>query len=186
MLQPDFEARVIFSEEQISRRVRELGEEITADYHRENDVAGPVAVVSILKGSFIFLADLIRHMDFDLTVDFMAISSYVASSQGPVAVRILKDLSESVYGKSVLVVEDIVDTGLTLAYILRNLASRGARKLSVCALLDRSARRIAPLEIRYRGFEVGDEYLVGYGLDHLQRWRNLGYICAVTDVPSAG
>jgi hypoxanthine phosphoribosyltransferase len=99
-------------------------------------------------------------------------------------VRILKDLSESVYGRDVLIVEDIIDTGLTLSYILRNLKERGPRQLKVCTLLDRTVRRIAPLSIDYSGFEVGEEYLVGYGLDHLQRWRNLRFICSITgDAP---
>mgnify|MGYP005846433323 CR=1 FL=1 len=182
-MRPDFEARVVFSEDEISRRVRELGRQITSDYLREHEAPGPLAVVSILKGGFIFLADLVRSIRLDLTIDFMAISSYAGSERGSGGVKILKDLSESVYGQDVLVVEDIVDTGLTLAYILRNLASRGARELKVCTLLDRAARRIAPLSVDYRGFEVGEEYLVGYGLGHQQKWRNLRYICAPLDLP---
>jgi len=181
-VQLDGAERIVFSEEEISRRVRELGKEITGDYTREHGPGVEVAVVSILKGGFIFLADLIRHIDLDLTVDFMAITSYWESSRGSGSVRIIKDLSESVYEKNLLVVEDIIDTGLTLSYILRNLRSRGPREVKICTLLDRAVRRIAPFEISYRGFEVGEEYLVGYGLDHLQKWRNLRYICAL-EVP---
>lgn len=184
-VRPDFEMRVVFSEDEIARRVRELGREITSDYPRESEATGPLAVVSILKGGFIFLADLVRHIQLDLTIDFMAISSYAGPERGAGGVKILKDLSESVYGRDVLLVEDIVDTGLTLAYILRNLASRGARELRVCTLLDRAARRIAPVKLDYRGFEVGEEYLVGYGLDHQQKWRNLRYICAPLGMPEA-
>ena len=109
----------------------------------------------------------------------MAISSYRESSLSSSAVRILKDLSESIYNRDVLIVEDIIDTGLTLSYILRNLKERGPRDLKICTLLDRAGRRIAPLHIDYRGFEVGEEYLVGYGLDHLQKWRNLPFICTL-------
>lgn len=175
----EFTERIIYSEEDISNRVRELGEEITADYLRENGPGVEVAAVSILKGGFIFLADLIRHIDLELTVDFMAISSYHRSNQASIGVRIIKDLSESISGKNILVVEDIIDTGLTLSYILRNLRSRSPREIKVCTLLDRSIRRITPLEVNYRGFEIGEEYLVGYGLDHTQIWRNLRYICAL-------
>ena len=177
-MDPEFVERIVFTEDEIAGRVRELGEEITADYRRGRG-AGRLAVVSILKGGFIFLADLIRQIDLDLTVDFMAISGYRQPGSASSGVRIVKDLSESVLNREVLVVEDIVDTGLTLSYIMRNLRSRGPSDLKVCALLDRAGRRIAPLEIDYRGFEVGDEYLVGYGLDHLQKWRNLRFICTL-------
>lgn len=178
-MEPDFAARVVFSEEDIARRVRELGEEITADFRREAGARAELAVVSILKGGFIFLADLVRRIDLDLTVDFMAISSYLESGTSTGGVRIVKDLSESVYGRDVLVVEDIIDTGLTLSYILRNLAAREPRGLKVCTLLDRAISRIVPLQIDYRGFEIGDEFYVGYGLDHLQKWRNLRFICTL-------
>lgn len=180
---PERFGRIVFSEEEISQRVRELGANISAE-HKQGE--GPLAVVGMLKGGFVFLADLIRCIDCDLTVDFMAISSYRQSSAAASGVRIEKDLSDSIHGRSVLVVEDIIDTGLTLSVILRNLRQRGPRVLKVCALLDRSVRRIAPLHIDYSGFEVGEEYLVGYGLDHLQKWRNLRFICSIAgDVPGA-
>jgi hypoxanthine phosphoribosyltransferase len=178
-VEPDFASHVVFDEERIARRVRELGEEITADYLSEAGEAAELSIVSILKGGFIFLADLLRHIDLDLTVDFMAISSYLESGASAGGVKIVKDLSQSIYGRQVLVVEDIVDTGLTLGYILRNLATREPSGLKVCTLLDRAIRRIVPLRIDYCGFEIGDEYYVGYGLDHLQKWRNLKFICAL-------
>jgi hypoxanthine phosphoribosyltransferase len=172
--------RVVFSEERIARRVRELGAEISADYGREGNAE--LAIVSVLKGGFVFLADLIRTIDIDLTVDFMSISSYGETGSASSGVRIIKDLSESIYRRNVLVVEDIIDTGLTLSYILRNLREREPRDLRVCTLLDRNEKRIAPIEIDYRGFEIGEEYVVGYGLDHLQRWRNLRFICTLGGV----
>jgi len=175
-MHPEHMEKVVLSEEEISRRVQEMGAEICADFRGRT---GPLAVISMLKGGFIFLADLIRAVDLELVVDFMAISSYRESSPDSSGVRIVKDLSESIYDRDVLVVEDIVDTGLTLSYILRNLRERGPRDLRVCTLLDRSGSRIAPLHIDYRGFEVGEEFLVGYGLDYLQRWRNLRFICTL-------
>jgi len=171
--------RVVFTEEEISLRVQELGREITDDYSQQAGPDAAVMVVSILKGGFIFLADLVRHIQLDLSIDFMAISSYGESTRTSGAVKIVKDLSDSIYNKRVLVVEDIIDTGLTLSYILRNLTSRGPMEIKVCTLLDRTARRIAPLKVDYSGFQVGEEYLVGYGLDYLQKWRNLTYICAL-------
>jgi hypoxanthine phosphoribosyltransferase len=179
-LQPEQLDRVIFTTQDISRRVRELGTQIAGELKSEGN--GRLVVVSILRGAFIFLADLIRHIDLDISVDFMAISSYLESSPSASGVRIIKDLSESIYGRKVLIVEDIIDTGLTLSYIVRNLRERGPADLRICTLLDRAARRIAPLEIDYRGFEIGDEYVVGYGLDYLQKWRNLPFICTLKDV----
>jgi hypoxanthine phosphoribosyltransferase len=175
----DFIGNVVFDEEEIFYRVRELGEEITAYYLSNKNPDIEVTVVSILKGGFIFLADLIRNINLDISVDFMAISSYHQASQASSGVRIIKDLSMSISERNVLVIEDIIDTGLTLSYILRNLKSRGPNEIKVCTLLDRAIRRIAPLEIDFRGFEVGEEYLVGYGLDYMQKWRNLKHICAM-------
>ncbi len=163
--------RVLFGEEEIARRVQELGGEITACY-RDRGVE-EVTVVSVLKGGFVFLADLVRHLDLDLRLDFMAISSYHHAGERPRGVRILQDLSQSIYRRHVLLVEDIIDTGLTLSYVLRNLGEREPAAIRLCALLDRAIRRIAPIELHHRGFEVGEEFLVGYGLDYRQRWRNL-------------
>jgi hypoxanthine phosphoribosyltransferase len=175
----DFIGNIVFEEEQILKRVSELGKEITAYYLHNKGPDVRVTTISILKGGFVFLADIIRHIDLDLSVDFMAISNYHQASQASAGVRIIKDLSESISGRNILVIEDIIDTGLTLSYILRNLKSRSPNDVKVCTLLDRAVRRITPLEIDYRGFEVGEEYLVGYGLDYMQKWRNLKYICAM-------
>jgi hypoxanthine phosphoribosyltransferase len=172
--------RVVFSEEQIAQRVRELGAEISSDYGQGGNAE--LAIVSVLKGGFVFLADLIRTIDVDLTVDFMSISSYGETGSASSGVRIIKDLSESIYRRDVLVIEDIIDTGLTLSYILRNLKEREPRSLRVCTLLDRNEKRITPLDINYRGFEIGEEYVVGYGLDHMQGWRNLRFICTLRGV----
>jgi hypoxanthine phosphoribosyltransferase len=177
-MQPDFPHRVIFTEEQIRSRVGELAREISADYRERPGVEGQLLVVSILRGGFVFLADLVRGMELDISIDFMAISGYGTSSLKS-GVRIEKDLSESIYNRSVLIVEDIIDTGLTLTYILRNLRTRYPAEIRICTLLNRAVARIAPVEIDFEGFEIGHEYLVGYGLDYMQRWRNLPFLCAM-------
>jgi hypoxanthine phosphoribosyltransferase len=169
------EANVLFDEHDLERRVGELGAEITRDHAGRSPV-----LVSVLKGGFVFLADLIRRIDLSLSVDFMSVSTYGDEGAGPSGiVRILKDLDHDIGGRDVIVVEDIVDTGLTLAYLLTALRARRPASLSVCALLDRSVRRIPALEIRYRGFEIPDVFVVGFGLDHEERYRNLPYIVAV-------
>lgn len=176
-MEMDFLGETVIDEDTISRRVEELAQQITGDFVQAYGEETQLIVITVLKGAFIFLSDLIRLMDMDLRVDFMAISSYRESTRSTGAVRIFKDLSESIYTKNVLLVEDIVDTGLTLSYILRNLVSREPRDIRVCTLLDRVGRRIAPLDIDYVGFQVGEDFLVGYGLDYQQKGRNLRYIC---------
>src|SRR5205823_552004 len=131
------------------------------------------------KGGTMFLADLFRHIDLAVRVDFMSISAYEGGGESSGVVRILKDLDRDVLGEDVLVVEDIIDTGLTLSYLLASLANRGPSSLEVCTLLDRSVRRIAPLDIKYRGFDCPDVFVVGYGLDHRERYRNLPFIVSV-------
>ncbi len=169
---------VLFSAEAISARVREVSAESDRDYGPRIDSGREVFLVSVLKGSFIFLADLIRCLRLPVVIDFLAISGY--GERGTSAgVRILKDLSEGIRGRDVLVVEDIVDTGLTLSYILRNLEARGPESIRVCTFLDRAAKRIVPVEVHYRCFEVGEEFVVGYGLDYGQKWRNLPYVCVL-------
>jgi hypoxanthine phosphoribosyltransferase len=165
---------LLFSEEAIERRVRELGEEITRDFRGRSPV-----LISVLKGGMVFLADLIRRIDLPLRVDFMSISKYRGSPEDTGVVRILKDLDEAIGGEDVLIVEDIIDTGLTLSYLLTALWAREPASLQVCTLLDKSARRIPPLEIRYRGFDCPDRFVVGYGLDHEERFRNLPFILAM-------
>ena len=151
---------VVISEDDLQRRVRELGAEISRDYAGRTPI-----LIAVLKGSFIFLADLARAITIPVNLDFMAITRYGAGKRGGV-VRIEKDLDLAITGRDVLFVEDIVDTGLTLGYLVRNLQAREPAGLAVCTLLDRRVRRLANLPIRYTGFEVPDRFLVGYGLDH--------------------
>lgn len=170
-------ATVLFTGDEILARVRHLGQAITHDYAGRSPV-----LVSVLKGAVVFLSDLFRSIDLPVRIDFMSISSYGAGSEvtGGV-VRILKDLDHDIGGEDVIVVEDIIDTGLTLSYLLATLRAREPASLEVCTLLDKVARRIPPLPIRYRGFECPDRFVVGYGLDHAERYRNLPMILAVDD-----
>lgn len=163
---------VLFTEEQIRSRVRELGMQIVQDYENRQ-----LVVVSVLRGAVFFATDLARSIDLPLSMDFLSISSYGEGSEG--VVRITKDLEENIAAKDVLLLEDIVDTGFTLKYLLRTLASRNPKSIEVCALLDRKARRIIELELKYVGFEIPDKFVVGYGLDYRQQYRNLPYIGVV-------
>ena len=169
---------ILFSAEQIEARVRELGETISRDYAGRN-----LILAGVLRGAAFFLMDLARAISIPVVVDFIAISSYGPSSKSSGVVRIVKDLEEEIAGRDLLVVEDIVDTGLTLGYLLRILRERGPASLKVCTLLDRTVRRIVDPPIAYRGFEVPDKFVVGYGLDAHQRYRNLPFIAALK--PSA-
>jgi hypoxanthine phosphoribosyltransferase len=164
----------LLDEDTIQARIAELAGEITRDYRDREPL-----VVCVLKGGFIFLADLVRHLDMAVNVDFMAISSYGAGTRSSGVVRILKDLETPIEGREVLVVEDIVDSGLTLHYLMRNLASRKPASLEVCALLTKPARREIDVPIRYVGFEIEDKFVVGYGLDYAERYRNLRSIGVV-------
>jgi len=165
---------VLFSAEQIGARVRELGEAISRDYAGRD-----LVLAGVLRGAAFFLIDLARAISIPIAVDFIAISSYGPSSKASGVVRIVKDLDEEIAGRDLLVVEDIVDTGLTLGYLLRILRERGPASLKVCTLLDRNVRRIVEPPVAYRGFVVPDKYVVGYGLDYQQRYRNLSYIAAL-------
>ena len=160
---------VLFTASEIERRVNELGAEIARDYAGKEPL-----LVGVLKGVTCFMADLMRHISLPLSVDFMAISSYDGDRSG--AVRIVQDLSENIEGRDVLVVEDIVDTGMTLNHLMRQLRARGPASLRVVALLDKRVRRLVDVPLDYVGFEVPDEFVVGYGLDHAQRFRNLPFI----------
>lgn len=162
---------ILLSEEQITQRVAELGRRLAADY----DGRFPV-LVSVLKGSIVFLADLVRSMPVPLSVDLMELSSYGAATESSGQVRILKDLSGPIEGRDVIVVEDIIDTGLTLNYLLKYLHDRGPASVRICCLLDKPARRLAEIEIDYRGFTIPDRFVIGYGLDYDERYRNLPYI----------
>jgi hypoxanthine phosphoribosyltransferase len=168
---------VLFSEEQIQSRVADLGRAIARDYAGRSPV-----LVTMLKGAVVFLADLFRAIDLPVRVDFMSISSYGSDSEASGGVvRILKDLDQDIGREDVIVVEDIIDTGLTISYLLATLRARQPASLEVCALLDKTVRRILPVEIKYRGFECPDRFVVGYGLDHEERYRNLPLIVAVDD-----
>jgi hypoxanthine phosphoribosyltransferase len=168
-------ATVLFGTREIEDRVHDLGRAITADYRGREPV-----LISVLKGAAVFHADLLRAIDLHASVDFMSISSYGAASSG--VVRIIKDLERDIGGRDVILVEDIADTGLTLSYLLSTLLAREPASLEVCALLDKAARRITPVDIRYRGFECPDRFVLGYGLDYAEVYRNLPFIVAVEDM----
>lgn len=171
---------VLYSKQQIRDRIRELGDQITRDYADKD-----LVLVSVLKGSCVFLADLMRVIDLKLTIDFMSVSSYKNEMRSTGDVEILKDLSNSIRGKDVLVVEDIIDTGLTLSRLLDILGSRGANSIKLASFLDKPEPRIKKeLSIDYTGFVVPNKFVVGYGLDAAGRYRNLPFIAVVKD-PSA-
>ncbi len=163
--------KVILSKEQISERVRELGEIINQDYSDKQ-----LFVIGILRGAAVFMADLIRQIDLPMELDFMAVSSYGISTKSSGVVRIVKDLDSTITDKDVLIVEDIVDSGLTLKYIVENLKSRKPASIRLCTLLDKPSRRVADVEVQYNGFIIPDEFVVGYGLDYGEKYRNLPYI----------
>lgn len=169
-MHPDIE-RIVVTEEAIRARVAELGAEISADYGEK-----PILLVAVLRGAALLVADLARQISSPVEIDFMAVSSYGSTTKSSGVVRILKDLDESVEGRHVLVVEDILDTGLTLKYLLRNIASRGPESLEVVTLLSKKDKQRVPIDCRYVGFEVPDEFVVGYGLDWGEKYRNLPYV----------
>ena len=170
---------VLISEEQIRTRIKELGAEITREYAGRNPL-----LIGVLKGACFFLSDLMRAIDTRVGIEFMAISSYGSSTRTSGEVRIMKDLDVPIEGRDILVVEDIVDTGLTLSYLLSNLESRGAASVKLAALLDKFERRQKEVKIDYLGFKIPDEFVVGYGLDFAERYRNLPFI-AVLKNPEA-
>lgn len=167
-------ARVLITEEELQRRVRELAQQIEADYQGKD-----LLLVGLLKGAVHFMVDLTRAMKRPVAIDFMAVSSYGASTESSGIVRILKDLDESIEGKHVLIVEDIVDTGLTLKYILEMLRRRGPASLRVCALLNKKERRLVDVPLDYVGFDIPNEFVVGYGLDFRQVYRNLPFVAVL-------
>ena len=165
---------VLVASEDIQAKVRELGERITRDYRDEK-----LLLVGILRGAVVFLSDLMRHLELPCEIDFMDISSYGTGTQTSGVVRILKDLEEDITGRHVLIIEDIIDTGLTLSYLRRMLLQRGPASLEICALLSKPSRRQVDLSVKYLGFEVPDEFVVGYGLDLAGAYRNLPDIHAL-------
>jgi hypoxanthine phosphoribosyltransferase len=167
---------VIVEAEALSRRVGELAAEVSADYAGRD-----LLLIGVLKGAIFFLADFMRALDIECEVDFMAVASYGSSTKSSGVVRILKDLDAAIEGRHVLIVEDIVDSGLTLQYLLRNLAGRNPASLEVCALLRKPSSRKVDLQPRYVGFEIPDEFVVGYGLDHAERYRALPYVAVLNE-----
>ena len=163
--------KVLISEEELEAKVNEIGRQITADYAGKSPI-----FIGILKGCFIFMADLMRHVDLYCDVDFMAVSSYGAGTKTTGAVKIIKDLSRDIEGRDVILVEDILDSGVTLSYLCAYLQRRSPASIKIVTLMDKPARRAADIKADYYGFNVPDEFVVGYGLDYAERYRNLPYI----------
>lgn len=170
MMEQDIQ-RVLFTQEQLKSRVAEIAREIERDYEGRE-----IMLISVLRGSFIFMADLCREIQLPCTLDFMSVSSYGTGTSSSGQVQITKDLSEDITGRHILVVEDILDSGNTLNYLLRILENRHPASIRLCALLDKPERRVKPVELHYRGFTVPDDFVVGYGLDYAEKYRNLPYI----------
>jgi len=166
--------RVLFTQEQIEQRIGELAVEISNHYKDKN-----LKVIGVLKGSIFFLAELTRRIHIPVKIDFLAISSFSNRSGAPGVVRIAKDLDDSIEGEDVLLIEDIVDTGFTLRYLLQTLSSRGPNSLAVCTFLDRTSRRIVQVPVEYRCFEIPDHFVIGFGLDYNQLYRNLNYVAVL-------
>ena len=167
---------VLIEEDALQERVAALGQELSSDYSGRD-----LLLIGVLKGAVFFMADLMRHITVPCEVDFMAISSYGASTDSSGVVRILKDLDINIEGRHVLVVEDIIDSGLTLSYLMRNLEARGPESLEICALLTKPDRREMDVPVRYIGFEIPDRFVIGYGLDFAERYRNLPYVAVLSD-----
>lgn len=162
---------ILLSEQQIADKVKQLGAQISKDYEGKDPI-----IISVLKGSFIFMADLVRAIDVPCTVDFMSVSSYGAGTTSSGEVKIVKDFDQSIEGRHIIIVEDILDSGRTLSYLIQTLKARGAASIALCTFLDKPERRVIPVEVDYRGFQIPDAYIVGYGLDYDQRYRNLPYV----------
>ncbi len=162
---------ILISEKELQQKIRNLGQEISSDYS-----SNPPLLIGVLKGCLMVISDLMKNITLPVTVDFLAISSYGPTTKPSGAVRILKDLDLSIEGKDILIVEDIIDTGLTLNYILKMLKNRNPASIQIATLLDKPARRIIDLPIKYRGFEIPDRFVVGYGLDYAEKYRNLPFI----------
>jgi hypoxanthine phosphoribosyltransferase len=166
--------RILFTEEQIDQRIRELAAEISEHYNDKN-----LKLICVLKGSIFFMSELARRIRIPVKIDFLAISSFSNKSGAPGLVRIAKDLDDSIEGEDVLLIEDIVDTGFTLRYLLQTLSSRGPNSLAVCTFLDRTSRRIVQVPVEYRCFEIPDHFVIGFGLDYNQLYRNLNYVAVL-------
>ena len=165
---------ILLSEEEVDKRINEIGKQISKDYEGKN-----IHLICVLKGGVFFMCELAKRIEVPVSMDFMAISSYGADTKSSGVIRIVKDLDESITGKDVLVVEDIVDSGRTLSYLLMMLKERQPNSLKLCTLLDKPDRRVVDVDVHYTGFQIPDEFVVGYGLDYDQRYRNLPYIGVV-------
>ena len=163
--------KVLLSEETIAAKVKELGAQIAKDYADKNPL-----IVSVLRGSFVFMADLVRAIDVPCTGDFMSVSSYGGGTTSSGEVKITKDFDVSIEGRHLIIVEDILDSGRTLSYLMKTLKARGAASIALCTFLDKPERRVVPVEVAYKGFTVPDAFIVGYGLDYDQKYRNLPYV----------
>ena len=168
--------RIVVDGERIERRVRELGAEITRDYSGRSPI-----FVGVLKGAFLFMSDLAKQVELPLRFDFMAVSSYGSATKTSGVVRIMKDLDHEIADEDVIVIDDIIDSGLTLNYLLRYLRARGPASVEVCALFSKEGRQRVEIPVRYRGFRIGPEFVVGYGLDFEERYRNLPYLAVLAD-----
>jgi hypoxanthine phosphoribosyltransferase len=166
--------RVLFTQAQIEQRIQELAAQISDHYKDKN-----LKLIGVLKGSIFFLAELARRIQIPVKIDFLAISSFSNKSGAPGLVRIAKDLDDSIEGEDVLLIEDIVDTGFTLRYLMQTLSSRGPNSLAVCTFLDRTSRRIVQVPVEYRCFEIPDHFVIGFGLDYNQLYRNLNYVAVL-------
>lgn len=162
---------VLISQDELQERIEELSKQINADY-----AGTDLHVIGVLKGCFVFLADLVRHLDMDVSVDFLGLSSYGDSTKSSGVVRMTQDLSTPIEGKRVLVIEDIIDTGLTMKYLLENLQTRHPESISICTLLHKPVNQKVEVPIHYKGFEVPDKFVIGYGLDYAEYYRNLPFI----------
>ena len=173
MLEQDVD-QVLITEQQLDERIKEMGHQIAEDYQGE-----PLTIVGILKGAVIFFADLARAIDLPLQMDFMSVSSYGSGTTSSGVVKIIKDLDADVTGRHILLVEDIIDTGITLAYLKEYLSNRGARSVKICTLLDKPTRREKAVHVDYIGFTMPDEFLIGYGVDYAENYRNLPYVASI-------
>ena len=173
MLEQDVD-QVLITEQQLDERIKEMGHQIAEDYQGE-----PLTIVGILKGAVIFFADLARAIDLPLQMDFMSVSTYGSGTTSSGVVKIIKDLDADVTGRHILLVEDIIDTGITLAYLKEYLSNRGARSVKICTLLDKPTRREKAVHVDYIGFTMPDEFLIGYGVDYAENYRNLPYVASL-------
>jgi hypoxanthine phosphoribosyltransferase len=177
MLRDEHIGEILVQADELQHRIKEMAAEISRDYEGKD-----LLLIGVLKGAVFFLSDLMRHLDIPCEVDFMAVASYGSSTDSSGVVRILKDLDAPLEERDVLIVEDIVDSGLTLQYLMRTLEARGPASLEVCALLTKPERRKVDMPARYVGFEIPDKFAIGYGLDYAERYRNLPYVAALTGI----